>query len=116
AYLSSSSLYLFNWCCLPFTIVATFVVKSVLRSAATSGRAAAIKFASGAKPKVAPFRIPTQKSLTARIFKSPVEISCVRVESMFPYHTATASTLLTSMLSATPRSYGWTLEEYNDDA
>lgn len=43
-------------------------------------------------------------------WRSPVEMSCVRVESMFPFHTATASALLTSMLSATPRSYGWTLE------
>lgn len=40
----------------------------------------------------------------------PVEMSCVSVETMFPYHTATASALLNSMLSATPRSYGWTLE------
>lgn len=36
--------------------------------------------------------------------RSPVEMSCVRVD------TVTASALLNSMLSATPRSYGWTLE------
>ncbi|XP_019267175.1 PREDICTED: protein NUCLEAR FUSION DEFECTIVE 6, chloroplastic/mitochondrial-like isoform X1 [Nicotiana attenuata] len=90
--------------------MATFAARSVLRSATTSGRAAAARLASGAKPKSSPFRIPTQKPLTARIFRSPVEMSSVRVESMFPYHTATASALLTSMLSATPRSYGWTLE------
>ncbi|KAM3394134.1 protein NUCLEAR FUSION DEFECTIVE 6, mitochondrial isoform X2 [Capsicum galapagoense] len=85
------------------------------RSAVTSGRSAATKIASGAKPKSSPFRIPAQKPANARIFRSPVEMSCVRVESMFPYHTATASALLTSMLSATPRSYGWTLEDCNDD-
>ncbi|XP_019267177.1 PREDICTED: protein NUCLEAR FUSION DEFECTIVE 6, chloroplastic/mitochondrial-like isoform X3 [Nicotiana attenuata] len=96
--------------------MATFAARSVLRSATTSGRAAAARLASGAKPKSSPFRIPTQKPLTARIFRSPVEMSSVRVESMFPYHTATASALLTSMLSATPRSYGWTLEDCNDDA
>nr|XP_016448495.1 PREDICTED: protein NUCLEAR FUSION DEFECTIVE 6, chloroplastic/mitochondrial-like [Nicotiana tabacum]XP_033515741.1 protein NUCLEAR FUSION DEFECTIVE 6, chloroplastic/mitochondrial-like isoform X3 [Nicotiana tomentosiformis]XP_033515742.1 protein NUCLEAR FUSION DEFECTIVE 6, chloroplastic/mitochondrial-like isoform X3 [Nicotiana tomentosiformis] len=90
--------------------MATFAARSVLRSATTSGRAAATRLASGAKPKSSPFRIPTQKPLSARIFRSPVEMSSVRVESMFPYHTATASALLTSMLSATPRSYGWTLE------
>ncbi|KAL3341090.1 hypothetical protein AABB24_025577, partial [Solanum stoloniferum] len=95
----------------PFTIMATFAARSFLRSAATSGRSAATtRIASGAKPKTSPFRIPTQKPVTARIFRSPVEMSCVRVESMFPFHTATASALLTSMLSATPRSYGWTLE------
>ncbi|PHT49371.1 hypothetical protein CQW23_09118 [Capsicum baccatum] len=85
------------------------------RSAVTSGRSASTKIASGAKPKSSPFRIPAQKPPNARIFRSPVEMSCVRVESMFPYHTATASALLTSMLSATPRSYGWTLEDCNDD-
>ncbi|KAL3341087.1 hypothetical protein AABB24_025577, partial [Solanum stoloniferum] len=99
----------------PFTIMATFAARSFLRSAATSGRSAATtRIASGAKPKTSPFRIPTQKPVTARIFRSPVEMSCVRVESMFPFHTATASALLTSMLSATPRSYGWTLEDCND--
>ncbi|CAN4091975.1 unnamed protein product [Withania somnifera] len=86
--------------------MATFAARSAVRSAATR-----IASAAKAKPKTSPFRIPTQKPLTARIFRSPVEMSCVRVESMFPYHTVTASALLTSMLSATPRSYGWTLED-----
>lgn len=44
------------------------------------------------------------------LFRSPVEISAVSVHTMLPYHTATASALLTSMLSVAPRSYGWTLE------
>ncbi|KAK2995007.1 hypothetical protein RJ640_030054, partial [Escallonia rubra] len=83
--------------------------RSVLRSATTSARSAPIRFAAGAKPKAArsPFRLPTQKPLSQRIFRSPVEMSCV---TMLPFHTATASALLTSMLSATPRAYGWTLE------
>ncbi|XP_055806141.1 protein NUCLEAR FUSION DEFECTIVE 6, mitochondrial-like isoform X3 [Solanum dulcamara] len=91
--------------------MATFAARSVLRSARTSAGTSAARLAAGAKPKAAPspFRVPTQKPLTARIFRSPVEMSCA-VETMLPYHTATASALLTSMLSATPRSYGWTLE------
>lgn len=43
-------------------------------------------------------------------YRSPVEMSSVNVGSMLPYHSATASALLTSMLSVSPRSYGWTLE------
>ncbi|XP_060203025.1 protein NUCLEAR FUSION DEFECTIVE 6, mitochondrial-like isoform X1 [Lycium barbarum] len=93
--------------------MATITARSLLRSATTSGRTAAGRLAGGTKPKASssPFRIPSQKPLTARIFRSPVEMSCIRVETMFPYHTATASALLNSMLSATPRSYGWNLEE-----
>ncbi|XP_059658845.1 protein NUCLEAR FUSION DEFECTIVE 6, mitochondrial isoform X1 [Cornus florida] len=88
--------------------------RSVVRS--NSARCAATRLTAGAKPKPArsPFRIPTQKPLPSRIFRSPVEMSCA-VESLLPFHTATASALLTSMLSVSPRSYGWTLEDCNDD-
>ncbi|CAN4117449.1 unnamed protein product [Withania somnifera] len=97
--------------------MATITARSLLRSVTASGRSATVKLTGCSKPKVSPspFRIPSQKHLTARIFRSPVEMSCIRVETMFPYHTATASALLNSMLSATPRSYGWTLEECDDD-
>ncbi|KAL3519808.1 hypothetical protein ACH5RR_017957 [Cinchona calisaya] len=92
--------------------MAAIAARTMLRSATTSGRTAAAKVVTGAKPKPSSsaFRIPAQKPLSARIFRLPVEMSCVSVESMFPYHTATASALLTSMLSVSPRSYGWTLE------
>nr|GMD09068.1 protein NUCLEAR FUSION DEFECTIVE 6, chloroplastic/mitochondrial-like isoform X3 [Ipomoea batatas]GMD10283.1 protein NUCLEAR FUSION DEFECTIVE 6, chloroplastic/mitochondrial-like isoform X3 [Ipomoea batatas] len=86
------------------------------RAAATSSiRTAATRAAAGAKrtTSASPFAIPTQRPLTSRIFRSPVELSCVRVETMLPYHTATASALLNSMLSVAPRCYGWTLEGFS---
>ncbi|XVE51384.1 hypothetical protein DITRI_Ditri02bG0035800 [Diplodiscus trichospermus] len=55
------------------------------------------------------FGIPKKNPLSSRIFRSPVEMSCC-VETMLPYHTATASALLTSMLSVSRRSSGWTPE------
>ncbi|KAJ8761072.1 hypothetical protein K2173_000751 [Erythroxylum novogranatense] len=48
--------------------------------------------------------------LSHRIFRTPVEMSCC-LETFLPYHTASASALLTSMLSISPRCYGWTPED-----
>ncbi|XP_028777480.1 protein NUCLEAR FUSION DEFECTIVE 6, chloroplastic/mitochondrial isoform X2 [Neltuma alba] len=53
-----------------------------------------------------PFSIPKQNSFSHPLFRLPVELSCC-VETMLPYHTATASPLLTSMLSGSCRSCGW---------
>ncbi|XVF27594.1 hypothetical protein REPUB_Repub14bG0122000 [Reevesia pubescens] len=86
--------------------------RSGLRSA-VSRATAATRLATAPKPILrpacSPFRIPKQNPLPSRIFRSPVELSCC-VETMLPYHTATASALLTSMLSVSRRSSGWTPE------
>ncbi|KAK3207098.1 hypothetical protein Dsin_021144 [Dipteronia sinensis] len=84
--------------------------RSFLRSRAT----VTSRIAAGLKPKSSstpssPFGVSKQNPLSHRIFRSPVELSCC-VETMLPYHTATASALLTSMLSVSPRIYGWTSE------
>ncbi|KAJ9136128.1 hypothetical protein P3X46_033236 [Hevea brasiliensis] len=95
---------------------AAATARSFLRSTANR----TVRLASGPKPglrsqpALSPFRISKQGPLSHRIFRSPVEMSCC-VETMLPYHTATASALLTSMLSVSRRSYGWTPEDCNDD-
>ncbi|XP_071736168.1 protein NUCLEAR FUSION DEFECTIVE 6, mitochondrial-like isoform X3 [Rutidosis leptorrhynchoides] len=96
-------------------MAAAVAARSVFR-ASTTVRTAASRISAGAKPNTSPsarpsFRIPSQNPLSHRIFRSPVEMSCVSVESMLPFHSATASALLTSMLSAAPRTCGWTLED-----
>ncbi|XP_018493297.1 protein NUCLEAR FUSION DEFECTIVE 6, mitochondrial [Raphanus sativus] len=68
--------------------------------------AAASKFSRTASSRSA-FRMPKQSPLSNHIFRSPVELSCC-VETMLPYHTATASALLNSMLSASRR--GWIVD------
>nr|KYP51852.1 hypothetical protein KK1_026207 [Cajanus cajan] len=84
--------------------------RCLLRSAA-SRAAGAANLAAGARPRPArsPFRLPKQTSISNRVFRLPVEASCC-VESLLPYHSATASALLNSMLSVSRHSYGWTPE------
>ncbi|KAJ8761540.1 hypothetical protein K2173_001675 [Erythroxylum novogranatense] len=95
---------------------ASAAARSVLRSTAIRISPAArlasgsrTRVGTGRRPAASPFGISKQSPLSHRIFRSPVELSCC-VETMIPYHTATASALLTSMLSVSPRSYGWTPE------
>ncbi|KAK1366779.1 hypothetical protein POM88_042340 [Heracleum sosnowskyi] len=72
----------------------------------------ASRVTSGLKLKSAPspFSLPTLKPPSAhRILRSPVLMSFA-LESVLPFHTATTSALLTSLLSVSPRTFGWTLE------
>ncbi|XP_023518414.1 protein NUCLEAR FUSION DEFECTIVE 6, chloroplastic/mitochondrial isoform X1 [Cucurbita pepo subsp. pepo] len=88
---------------------------SIVARTTISGR-----LTSGAKLKSlrSPFGIPKGKqsplSQSHRISRFPVEVSCC-VESLLPYHSATASALFTSMLCISCRSYGWTPEDCIDD-
>ncbi|KAL5715800.1 hypothetical protein ACHQM5_017572 [Ranunculus cassubicifolius] len=57
-----------------------------------------------AKSKPTPFQLPKLKPLSQRILlRSPVELSCC-VDSLMPYHTATSSALLNSLISVSRRS------------
>ncbi|KAL4562310.1 hypothetical protein LXL04_034510 [Taraxacum kok-saghyz] len=96
-------------------MAAAVAARSVLRSASTSIKQSMSRISTGAKPSStgaahSPFRIRTQKPQSHHIFRLPVEMSCVAVESLIPFHTATASALLTSMLSSAPYSFGWTID------
>ncbi|XP_006469917.1 protein NUCLEAR FUSION DEFECTIVE 6, mitochondrial isoform X5 [Citrus sinensis] len=87
--------------------------RSIFRS--NSARNATTRLASQAKTKAAPspFGVSAKKPLSlAALRRSPVELSFC-VESMLPYHTATASALSTSLLSISQCGYGWLPEGQN---
>ncbi|KAL9250091.1 nuclear fusion defective 6, mitochondrial-like protein [Drosera capensis] len=94
-----------------YAAAARSVLRSTYRSAAPSPLSAAIA-AAAAKPKSPPplslRSLKRNVFSQSSIFRSPVELSSC-LDSMLPYHTATATALLTSMLSV-PRGYGWNPE------
>ncbi|KAI7754040.1 hypothetical protein M8C21_028671 [Ambrosia artemisiifolia] len=91
-------------------MAAGVVARSFLRSS-TSMRASASRISATIKPPPPPPRSPFSiRPQKPRLFRSPVEMSCVTVESFFPFHTATASALLNSMLSTTPCRSGWLID------
>ncbi|XP_071709730.1 protein NUCLEAR FUSION DEFECTIVE 6, mitochondrial-like isoform X1 [Rutidosis leptorrhynchoides] len=91
---------------------AAAATRTIFRSSAV--RTAAARASSQAKSARTSFRIGTQNSLSSRIFRCPAEMSAC-LESMQPFHTATASALMTSMLTLSQRGYGWLPEACNDD-
>ncbi|KAG9138425.1 hypothetical protein Leryth_012722 [Lithospermum erythrorhizon] len=76
--------------------------RSAVRS--PSFRSAAAKFTAGAKPSPSPFRIPSRIPLSARVFRCPAEMTAC---SLQPFHTATASALMTSMLTVSGCGFCW---------
>ncbi|MED6146824.1 hypothetical protein PIB30_038223 [Stylosanthes scabra] len=86
--------------------------RSIFRSC--SARRAAFRLGTEANAARTPFRLGSNKPLPQSMLRCPVELSFC-VESMLPYHTVTASALMTSMLSVSRRSYGWLSEDCNDD-
>nr|KAJ0201147.1 hypothetical protein LSAT_V11C600310140 [Lactuca sativa] len=83
---------------------AAAAARSIFRS--SSVRSAAARASSQAKAARSPFRIGSQNALSNRIFRCPAEMSAC-LESLQPFHTATASALMTSMLTLSQRGYGW---------
>ncbi|XP_054813175.1 protein NUCLEAR FUSION DEFECTIVE 6, mitochondrial-like isoform X1 [Prosopis cineraria] len=83
--------------------MASSAVRSIFRSC--SSRRFAFRLASEVKAPRSPFRFASSKPLFYSTIRCPVELSFC-VETMLPYHTATASTLMTSMLTISSCRYG----------
>ncbi|KAL1555622.1 protein NUCLEAR FUSION DEFECTIVE 6, mitochondrial-like isoform X2 [Salvia divinorum] len=95
--------------------MAIAAARSVFRSSAVRSTATRLSSQAKSAPSPSPFRLPSRTPLLAhRIFRSPAELSAC-VESMQPFHTATASALMTSMLTVSRFGYGWLAEACNDD-
>ncbi|KAI3465806.1 hypothetical protein Pfo_022469 [Paulownia fortunei] len=87
--------------------MAIAAARSVFRPSTV--RNAAARLAPQPKAARSPFRLPSRTPLAQRLFRSPVEMSAC-VLSMQPYHTATASALMTSMLTVSGCGFGWLSE------
>ncbi|XP_073271967.1 protein NUCLEAR FUSION DEFECTIVE 6, mitochondrial-like [Primulina huaijiensis] len=92
--------------------VASTAVRSVFR--APTVRNAAARLAFEAKFTRSAFRLPSRTPLAHRVFRCPAEMSAC-LESMQPYHTATASALMTSMLVVSRCGFGWLPEACCED-
>ncbi|KAL0540708.1 hypothetical protein IC582_020719 [Cucumis melo] len=93
--------------------MASFAARAIFRS--SSGKTATLLSAGArAAPARSPFRIASKRPFSHSSFRIPIEMSFC-VESMLPFHSATSSALMTSMLSVSPHSYGWLSEVFNDD-
>ncbi|KAI9086702.1 hypothetical protein K1719_031296 [Acacia pycnantha] len=79
-------------------------VRSVFQSCLA--RTSAFRFTSEVKASRSPFRFVSNKPLSYSTTRYPAELSFC-VETMLPYHTATASAVMTSMLSVSSCRYGW---------
>ncbi|KAF0918892.1 hypothetical protein E2562_027335 [Oryza meyeriana var. granulata] len=101
----------------PAAMAAAAAARSFLRSGVASSssvRGAAARAASRAG--TAP--LPRRPSAAAPrlLVRSPVEMSSVCLETLMPMHSATASALMTSLLTGPScRSFGWLSEAGNDD-
>ncbi|CAM8983725.1 unnamed protein product [Rhodiola kirilowii] len=85
---------------------------SFLRSASVRNAVSSARLKSAPR---SPLRMPKLRPLSPRNCRSELAMAGVCAQTLLPFHTATASALLNSMLSFTRHGYGWTLEAFNDD-